>query len=146
MDCITRLRHNADSESTLKSCLRLRDLILCANLLKHRQSKVYAFYNDLPTHLKERDASLQDAPVDTAFAAMTFSFGPPAATYERMDHQNFAAGFCVVTSLGEYDVVPGGYRFLKELEKFPANVSILLHRRSSHMVTRPSGRTNVVDQ
>ena len=98
-------------------------------LLKHWEPKIYEFYLDLAADLKEHDPSLQSVDTDTAFAAMSFNFGPNATTYEHMDHQNYAAGFCVVTSLGDYDATRGGHLFLRELGlvvEFPVGASILL--------------------
>lgn len=124
---VTQIRHNADGQYEI--AFVHRDLTPLAALLKHWQPKIHAFYTDLIADLMEHDPSLKPADVDTAFAAMTFNFGPNAATYEHMDHQNYAAGFCVVTSLGDYDASRGGHLFLRELGlvvEFPVGASILL--------------------
>ena len=60
---------------------------------------------------------------------MSYNFGPDTATYEHLDFQNYAGGFCVVTALGSFDSTLGGHLFVRELglvAEFPAGSSILL--------------------
>ena len=75
------------------------------------------------------DPALSAVDGRTAFPAMSFNFGPNATTREHTDSQNYAGGFCVVTSLGSFDATEGGHLFVRELgivAEFPAGATILL--------------------
>ena len=79
--------------------------------------------------LKAADPALRDIDGRTAFPAMSFNFGPNATTREHTDSQNYAGGFCVVTSLGSFDETQGGHLFIRELgivAEFPAGATVLL--------------------
>ena len=98
-------------------------------LLKFWAPKIYQYYLDLARDLKENDPTLREIETEHAFHAMSFNFGPQATTCEHTDHQNYAGGYCVVTSLGTYDASQGGHLFLRELGlvvEFPVGASVLL--------------------
>lgn len=90
---------------------------------------IYGFYLETIARVQAHDPSLKDLKRTTAFPAMTFNFGPDAVTLEHVDSQNYAGGFCVVTSLGAFDHTRGGHLFVRELglvAEFPAGATILL--------------------
>ena len=91
--------------------------------------RVWKFYVDTMGYLKMVYPHLRTADTTFAYPAMSYNFGPATATYEHLDHQNYAGGFCVVTALGDFDSTLGGHIFLRELgivAEFPAGSSVLL--------------------
>ena len=90
---------------------------------------IYRFYLETLAKLKAEEPQIASFHTRTAFAAMSFNFGPNAVTAEHTDSQNYAGGFCVVTSLGSFDSTRGGHLFVRELgivAEFPVGASILL--------------------
>ncbi|KAJ2915184.1 hypothetical protein MD484_g5231, partial [Candolleomyces efflorescens] len=66
---------------------------------------------------------------DSVFGSTTYNFGPFVVCDFHVDHLNWAAGMCAVTSGGYYNYKEGGHLVLKEVKlilKFPPCTTILM--------------------
>ncbi|RXW18486.1 hypothetical protein EST38_g7366 [Candolleomyces aberdarensis] len=81
------------------------------------------------TALKGWNPSLQRNFNDSVFGSTTYNFGPSVVCDFHVDHLNWAAGICAVTSGGSYDYKQGGHLVLKDIKvilEFPPCTTILL--------------------
>jgi hypothetical protein len=65
----------------------------------------------------------------SVFFSTTFNFGPSAICDFHLDHLNWAAGMCAITSGGTFDFKKGGHLVVKEYKlilEFPPCVTIVL--------------------
>jgi hypothetical protein len=93
------------------------------------------FAPDLHRFTLETLASVEaPAPIDYPyedhpFSAVTFNIGPAAYTKPHKDIMDLGWGWCVVTSMGEYDHTKGGHLVLWDLKlavEFPPYSSIFI--------------------
>ena len=98
-------------------------------LLAYYAPKIFKHYCDTLLRLRKEYPTMKTATPNSVFPAMSFNFGPHAATVEHTDHQNYAGGLCVVTAMGQFNPSQTGHLYLKELNlvvEFPPGASILL--------------------
>jgi hypothetical protein len=65
----------------------------------------------------------------SAWAAMTFNFGPRTTTFPHRDWANLCWGWCAVSALGEFNADKGGHLVLWDLKlaiRFPSGSSIII--------------------
>jgi hypothetical protein len=81
------------------------------------------------TKLKERNPYLEFNFPNSIFACCTYNFGPMTVALRHLDHLNYVAGWCSVTSLGQFDHTRGGHIILWDLKlviEFPPGWTLLL--------------------
>ena len=91
--------------------------------------RLHALYEQVLDALCDRDENLCRPFGNSAFAATTFNLGPRVETYVHTDHLNFAAGWCGVVALGNFDAATGGHMVLWDLGlliEFPPGSLIFL--------------------
>lgn len=117
--------------------------MVSAGILACFGPKIYEFYGQTLAALHENDKTIRNVSPNTVFPAMSFNFGPTAATLEHTDFQNYAGGFCIVTALGNFDPTRSAHLYVRELKlvfEFPAGASIMLPSALLH-----HGNTTLVD-
>lgn len=91
--------------------------------------RLYAHYEKVTNELMDKDKSLRKMFDNCVFAAATLNIGPKVRTYIHTDHLNFAAGWCAVIALGDFDPEQGGHLVLWDLGlviEFPPGSLIFL--------------------
>ena len=79
--------------------------------------------------LCQQDDTLRRVFDNCIYAAATFNIGPKVSTYVHTDHLNFAAGWCAVFALGDFDPAKGGHLVIWDLGlviEFPSGSLIFL--------------------
>ncbi|KAF7969703.1 hypothetical protein HWV62_26158 [Athelia sp. TMB] len=93
--------------------------------------KLYSRYCDYFTRLLKHDATLLEGWNfdNSIFPTTTVNFGPDAVCYDHLDFANAAAGWCAITSTGNYDPKRGGHLVLFDIDtiiEFPPGSTILI--------------------
>jgi hypothetical protein len=124
------------SRKTLAALNRLRQEKSFIRLAGHASSifahwapELYQYYSMNMTRLRENDPNLQFNFPNSIFACATYNFGPHTIAVKHLDHLNYIAGWCAVTSLGQFDYTRGGHIVLwdpKLVLEFPPGWTILL--------------------
>ena len=91
--------------------------------------KLHKYYRDTLGKLYENNEGLERVFPDSAWAAMSFNFGPATWCYRHKDFGNLAYGVCAITNAGVFDSTRGGHLVLWEcglVIEFPPSTSIIL--------------------
>lgn len=100
-----------------------------AAVFRDYAERLHSFCKETLEKLEERHPELRRPFADTAFAGITFNFGPGVCTFPHKDCMNLSWGWCSITALGEYDHRKGGHIILWDLGvavEFPAHSTILI--------------------
>ncbi|KAF6761870.1 hypothetical protein DFP72DRAFT_1061171 [Ephemerocybe angulata] len=94
------------------------------------------FAPDLHRHMRntilaaqKNDPRLRRPFKESYWPALTFNFGPRTICHPHVDFLNFAAGWCGITALGDFDWKRGGHLVLWELRlviQFPPGHTVLI--------------------
>ena len=90
---------------------------------------IYKYYVETMEKIKKQYPALRTLQEDSAFPAMSFNFGPHAATFDHTDYQNYAGGLCAVTAMGNFDPTVSGHLYFRELKlvvEFPPGSTVLI--------------------
>ena len=90
---------------------------------------VHADYSRVLDRVQSADMQLSRPFPNSVFAAATFNCGRRVVTLPHTDHHNYAAGWCAVIALGNYNPTFGGHLVLWDLKvmiEFPPGAVIFL--------------------
>ncbi|KAF7968247.1 hypothetical protein HWV62_31539 [Athelia sp. TMB] len=92
---------------------------------------MYSRYCDYFTRLLNHDTALRAGWSfdNSIFPTTTVNFGPNAVCFDHLDFANAAAGWCAITSTGNYDPTRGGHLVLFDIDmiiEFPPGSTILI--------------------
>ncbi|KAF7974343.1 hypothetical protein HWV62_12406 [Athelia sp. TMB] len=102
-----------------------------SSAFSHFAPKLYSRYCDYFTRLLNHDAALKAGWSfdNSIFPTTTVNFGPNAVCFDHLDFANAAAGWCAITSTGNYDPTRGGHLVLFDIDtivEFPPGSTILI--------------------
>ncbi|RPD79519.1 hypothetical protein L226DRAFT_543486 [Lentinus tigrinus ALCF2SS1-7] len=80
------------------------------------QPDLYLYYEDYMLRLRRAHPHLRWNWEPCVFAAATFNLGPRSIAHIHTDHKNFAAGWCGILALGNFDPKKGGHLVLWDLK------------------------------
>ncbi|TFK77976.1 hypothetical protein K466DRAFT_607461 [Polyporus arcularius HHB13444] len=84
-------------------------------IFKTLQPDMYHYYEDYMGRLRRADPGLRPNWEPNVFAAATFNFGPQSIARIHTDDKNFAAGWCGIMAMGDFDYHKGGHMVLWDL-------------------------------
>ena len=90
---------------------------------------MYAHYEETKFELQDHDPRLKYNFPKSVFAAASFNLGPQTVTRVHTDHMNYAAGWCGIMALGNYDYHTGGHLVLWDLKlviEFPPGTVVFI--------------------
>ncbi|OJT12466.1 hypothetical protein TRAPUB_10992, partial [Trametes pubescens] len=91
--------------------------------------RLHGYYAKTMQTLLEDNATLKPNFRNSVFGCATFNLGPQVITSVHTDHLNLPAGWCAVTSIGDFDPKEGGHLLLWDLNlmiEFPPGSLILI--------------------
>ncbi|KAF7971984.1 hypothetical protein HWV62_19329 [Athelia sp. TMB] len=92
---------------------------------------MYSHYSTYFTQLLNHDSALREGWNfdNSIFPTTTVNFGPNAVCFDHLDYANAAAGWCAITSTGDYNPTRGGHLILFDIGmmiQFPPGSTILI--------------------
>ncbi|KAI0039025.1 hypothetical protein FA95DRAFT_1474561, partial [Auriscalpium vulgare] len=90
---------------------------------------MYQYLDNVLVDIQKHDPTLQKPFENSIFPAVTFNFGPRAATVPHRDSRNVPYGWCAITALGNFNYKLGGHLILWDLKlliEFPPGSTILI--------------------
>ncbi|KAF7968024.1 hypothetical protein HWV62_32154 [Athelia sp. TMB] len=91
--------------------------------------KLYREYCEVLGDVFANDPLLRWNFPNSIFPAATINFGPQSVCFDHLDYGNFAAGWCDIIAMGNYDFRKGGHLVLFDIKKivtFPPGSHILI--------------------